>query len=148
MAAVSFPDLKPSARTYSPGRVPLQEFTGQNGAVTAVKFGNRLVDSALSLTFQNITDEEAFDIWTNYSTVNGGVDDRGNWNYIEFPREDAGAMAGIQFQSMRAVTGEYRVNRRYRYAITSHRSLSEADGFPGRCTVTIKLRGYLDGPNN
>ena len=144
MAAKAFPNLTPSARAYKPGFYPIEEFQGQNGAVTAVKFGNRKADSELTLTFQNITDAEAFLIWTNHQEVNGGLDDHGEWNYIEFPASDTGAMAGIQDPSMRAVTAETRLNRRYRYAEPPQ----FVSTFPGRCTVTVVLRGYLDGPNN
>lgn len=144
MTAKTFPDLKPSARSFKPGSYPIEEFQGQNGAVTAVIFGNRKADSELTMTFQNITDEEAFDIFENHQEVNGGLDDDGEWNYIQFPNTDTGAMAGIQDQSMRAVTAETRLNRRYRYAEPPQ----FVSTFPGRCTVTVKLRGYLDGPNN
>jgi hypothetical protein len=144
MAAISFPDLEPSARSYLPGSYPIEQFEGQNGAVTAVRFGNRKKDSQLTLTFQNITDAEAFEIWENHQEVNGGLDSEGDWNYIKFEKADAGAMAGIKSDSMRAVTGEFKVNRRYRYAEPPQ----FVSTFPGRCTVTVVLRGYLDGPLN
>jgi len=144
MAAIRFPDLEPSARSYNPGSFPIEEFQGQNGAVTAVIFANRKKDSELTMTFQNITDEEGFAIWSNHQTVMGGLDDKGDWNYIEFEKADAGAMAGIKHEPMRAVTGEFQVNRRYRYAEPPQ----FVSTFPGRCTVTVKLRGYLDGPLN
>lgn len=144
MAAISFPDLEPSARSYLPGSFPTEQFEGQNGAVTAVRFGNRKKDSQLTLTFQNITDAEAFEIWENHQQVNGGLDSEGDWNYIEFEKADAGAMAGIKSDSMRAVIGEFKVNRRYRYAEPPQ----FVSTFPGRCTVTVVLRGYLDGPLN
>ena len=144
MSAIRFPNLEPSARAYRPGSFPIEEFQGQNGAVTAVLFANRKKDSELTMTFQNITDEEAFSIWSNHQEVMGGLDSNGDWNYIEFDKADTGAMAGIKNQPMRAVTGEFKVNRRYRYA----EEPQFVSTFPGRCTVTIKLRGYLDGPLN
>ena len=52
--------------------------------------------------------------------------------------------AGIIDDSMRAVTTEKRLNRRYRYAEPP----TFVSTFPGRCTVTVSLRGYLDGPLN
>ena len=96
------------------------------------------------MTFQNIADEDAFQIWTNYQDVMGSLDSNGDWNYVEFEKADTGPMAGIKNQSMRAVTGEFRVNRRYRYAEPPQ----FVSTFPGRCTVTVVLRGYLDGPLN
>lgn len=144
MAAVRFPDLQPSSRSFTPGYFPTEEFQAQNGAVTAVRFGNRKADSELSLTFRNISDAEAYAIFDNHQEVNGGLDSNGDWNYIEFEQADAGALAGIKDQSMRAVTGEFKVNRRYRYAEPP----KFVSTFPGRCTVTVKLRGYLDGSLN
>lgn len=141
MSAIRFPDLEPSSRAFSPGSFPIEEFQGQNGAVTAVLFGNRKKDSELTLTFQNITDQEAFAIYLNHQEVMVGLDSNGEWNYVEFERADAGPMAGIKSDAMRAVTGEFKVNRRYRYA----EAPQFVSTFPGRCTVTIKLRGYLDG---
>ena len=96
MSAIRFPNLEPSSRTYRPGSFPIEEFQGQNGAVTAVKFANRKKDSELTMTFQNITDEEAFSIWSNHQEVMDGLDSNGDWNYIEFEKADAGAMAGIK----------------------------------------------------
>lgn len=138
MAKVDFPRLCPSSRSYSPGSFPIEEFQGQNGAVTAVKFGNRLKDSELTMTFNNISDADGFLIWKNHADVMGGLDSNGDWNYIG--AENLGG--GIVDDSMRAVTTEKRLNRRYRYAEPPQ----FVSTFPGRCTVTIKLRGYLDGP--
>lgn len=141
MAAVNFPDLEPSARSYKPGSFPIEQFQGQNGAVTAVKFGNRKADSELTLTFQNITDAQGYEIFENHETVMGGLDSNGDWNYIELPDTDTGAMAGIKDESMRKATAETARVRRYRYA----EAPQFISTFPGRCTVTIKLRGFLDG---
>ena len=150
MAKVDFPRLCPSSRSYSPGSFPIEEFQGQNGAVTAVKFGNRLKDSELTMTFNNISDSDGFLIWKNYADVMGGLDSNGDWNYIGvdfntgLDGTSANFGAGIVDDSMRAVTTEKRLNRRYRYAEPPQ----FVSTFPGRCTVTIKLRGYLDGPLN
>lgn len=146
MAAVNFPNLKPSARSFKPGSFPIEEFQGQNGAVTAVKFGNRKADSELMLTFQNITDAQGYEIFQNHETVMGTVpvvNGKSEWNYIEFPSTDTGAMAGIggAQSPMREATAETSGVRRYRYAEPPQ----FVSTFPGRCTVTIKLRGYLDG---
>jgi hypothetical protein len=150
MAAVRFPNIAPSSRSYNPGSFPIEQFQGQNGAVTAVKFGNRKADSELTMTFQNITDAEAFEIWENHQEVMGGLDSNGDWNYIgvDFDSGLDGTSGnfgvGIANDSMRAVVTEKKLNRRYRYAEPPQ----FVSTFPGRCTVTVKLRGYLDGPLN
>jgi hypothetical protein len=151
MAAIAFPKIAPSARSYNPGSYPIEEFQGQNGAVTAVKFANRKKDSELTMTFQNITDADAFLIWKNHQDVMGGLDSNGDWNYIGVDHDSMldGTIGGnfgvgIADDSMRWVTTEKKLNRRYRYAEPPQ----FVSTFPGRCTVTVKLRGYLDGPLN
>lgn len=70
MAAIAFPDIRPSARTYTPGQFPQTEFRAQNGALSILRYGNRRVDSTLSLEFRNITDDKAALIIQNYEAVN------------------------------------------------------------------------------
>ena len=76
--AIPFPNIKPTAREYSPGEFPQSIFQAQNGASVAIKFGNLRVNSTLKLTFQNISDLEASRIIRNYEQVNGP------WDYIFF----------------------------------------------------------------
>lgn len=69
MPAVAFPDLRPSARTYSPGKYPQQEFVALNGAVTRLLYGTKRSDAELSLDFNALTDSEVVQILTNYENV-------------------------------------------------------------------------------
>lgn len=139
-----FPSLTPSQRVYTPGSFPTNEFEGLNGAVTTVQYGSRTVDSKLQMTFQNITDDEAYAIYDNYYKANGGKDvNSGERDYVLFsPVGDAPALRGIYSEDLRRLMGEHNPAKlRYRYAkppkITST--------FPGRSTVQIELRGYLEG---
>ena len=73
MAAIRFPGgIKPAARRYSPGTFPQTEFRAQNGALTILRYGNRRVDSTLTLEFRNILDSKAALIIQNYEAVNSG----------------------------------------------------------------------------
>ena len=54
-----FPNLKPSSRSYTPGRYPQVEFVAQNGAKSVLRYGNKKVDAKLTLGFTNITDSQA-----------------------------------------------------------------------------------------
>ena len=56
---VDFPNIKPTSRSYTPGRYPQLEFVAQNGAKTVLRYGNKKVDAKLTLEFTNITDSEA-----------------------------------------------------------------------------------------
>lgn len=66
MAARSFPALKPTSRSYSPGALPQTEFKALNGATTVVRFGNRRCDSELRLGFANIPDAGAATVLALY----------------------------------------------------------------------------------
>lgn len=72
MDPVPFPDLVPTARQYKPGAFAEEKFVAQNGAVTRLRFGNRLFNSSLSLTFKNISDDDADLILKNYRQVMSG----------------------------------------------------------------------------
>ena len=139
-----FPDLTPSQRVYTPGTFPANEFQGLNGAVTTIQYGSRTVDSRLQMTFTNITDAQAYEIYDNYYKANGGKDaDTGERDYVLFsPVGDPPALRGIYSEDLRRLMGEHNPAKlRYRYAnppqITSV--------FPGVSTVTVELRGYLEG---
>ena len=69
MAAVAFPSLVPSQRSYDPGSYPETRFEAQNGAVIRLRYGNQRVTSKLSLTFQHISDYSAAQILSNYEQV-------------------------------------------------------------------------------
>ena len=138
-----FPNLQPASRVYTPGIYPTNEFQSLNGSVTTIQYGGRKVDSALKMTFRNITDEQAMEIYQNYEySMNGRDETTGERDYVLLPKE-GGAVAGIKDKTLREIIAERKptVDLRYRYAkppeITST--------FPGRCTVSVELRGYLDG---
>ena len=139
MAAIDFPDIRPSARKFDPGEFPHSLFEGQNGAVTAVYFGNRPVNSTLELTFRNIYDEQAHEIVNHYKRCNR-ADSNGNWNYAKLPKTATGALAGIGNPDLRDTMGEVDDNRRYRY--DSPPKVTSV--FPGYSTVVVKLRGMLE----
>ena len=141
-----FPNIAPTQRTYTPGVFPMREFQGLNGAVTELQYGSKEVDSKLEMTFQNITDDEAMLIFENYLTVsNGRVSRTGEQDYVLLdPPSSHPVLAGIGNEELRDRIAERPLNNaplRYRYAgpptITSV--------FPGRSSVTVELRGYLEG---
>lgn len=141
-----FPDIAPSQRVYTPGTFPANEFQGLNGAVTTLQYGSKEVDSKLEMTFQNITDDEAMLIFENYLRVNNGRDNgTGERDYLLFsPVSGHAALSGIGNAELKARIGEQRFNTaqlRYRYA--SPPTITSV--FPGRSTVQIELRGYLEG---
>jgi len=132
MAAVSFPDLKPSSRRYSPGQYPQTEFQAQNGAKTIVRYGNRRFDSKLELSFANISDADAASILANYEAVNA------DWDYVVFTQSNGAAGAGTSLAAYLRESGGSGLKWRY-------------DGppqvnsvYPGFSTVSCSFVGVLD----
>ena len=134
---VDFPNIKPSSRTYTPGRYPQVEFVAQNGAKTVLRYGNKKVDAKLTLGFTNITDLEANQILNLYEEVNSDYD------FIHFSSNTA--LAGINNSSLSRKFGERDASGntllRYRFdgppTVTSVR--------PGRSNVQCKFVACLDG---
>tara|TARA_Y100000768_G_C23809758_1_gene601201 strand:- start:113 stop:544 length:432 start_codon:yes stop_codon:yes gene_type:complete len=85
---IPFPQVKPSSRSYSPGKYPSTTFESLDGTKTHLRYGNRPVNATLTLGFSNITDDEAGVILANYYDVNS------DWDYVTFKR--GFATAGIE----------------------------------------------------
>ena len=144
--AHEFPNLTPSQRSYTPGTFPQKEFQGLNGAVTVLQYGVQSVDSTLEMTFNNITDAEAYSIFENYESVNSGLDDEGRQDYVLLPRTQEGAMAGVQDQDLLFQMAERGQGPKLRYRYAQPPTITST--FPGRCTVQVSLRGYLEGADS
>ena len=139
---VNFPSIKPTSRTYTPGRYPQVEFVAQNGAKSVLRYGDKKVDAKLTLGFTNITDSQADEILNLYDEVNSDYD------FIHFP--STSALAGIAApptltSTLRDKMGERDTSGntllRYRFdgppTVTSVR--------PGRSNVQCKFVACLDG---
>ena len=132
MSAVSFPNVKPTGRSYSPGEYPQTNFEAQNGAVTVVRFGSRRVNSSLELRFDNITDREASSILANYQAVNGP------WNYVTFTSANGSLAAGSLAAYIQETGGS---GLRWRYEGPP----TVSSKMPGIVSVSCKFVGVLDG---
>jgi hypothetical protein len=133
MAAIAFPALKPSSRSYAPGKYPISEFAALNGAKTRVIYGNRRSDAELSLGFQNITDAQAASVLAHYELITP----TGDWASFSTNDGAAGASAPLA-DYLREVGGS---GLRWRYADAP----SITSVHPGRSTVSVKFVGQLDG---
>ncbi len=132
MAAVSFPALVPSSRSYEPGVFPETQFQAQNGAVVRVRYGNQRAGSRLSLTFANITDTNASLILQNYVDV---MDDD---NYAEFTSSNVAAGAGDSL-----VPWIRETNSLLKWKYASPPSVTSVK--PGLSTVTCAFLGEPEG---
>ena len=133
---ITFPNIKPSSRSYTPGTYPQTEFVAQNGAKTVLRYGNKKVDAKLSLGFINITDAQANEILEKYEEVNSVYD------YVSFGLTNG--LAGINNNNLIFKIDEADPNGvklRYRFdgppTVTSVR--------PGRSNVQCKFVACLDG---
>ena len=130
---VAFPSIAPTGRSYSPGTYPQTEFRAQNGAVTVVRYGNRRVDSELSLEGQNIPAANAALILANSAAVNS------RWDSVTFTTSTGAIGAsGSLANYIREVGGS---GLRWRYAEPP----SVTSTFRGRSTVQCKFIGIMDG---
>jgi len=86
MAAIYFPNIAPSSRSYSPGKYPTTEFESLDGAKTYLRFGNKRTNATLNVAFSGISDAETFSILAAYKDQNEGwTDTESKW--IEFIEE-------------------------------------------------------------
>ena len=132
MAAIAFPNLKPSSRNYSPGKYPMSEFKALNGTTTRMLYGNRRTDAEMSLDFRNITDTQAASILTNYEQVMPSDD------WISFTTSDGAAGASAPLANYLREVGGSGLHWRYAEAPTVE-SVK-----PGLSTVQVRLVGQLD----
>jgi hypothetical protein len=68
---MAFPILAPTARDFSPGDWPVKRFESQSGAEIRILYGSQRVGATLSLSYDNITDTEAQQFLTDYTTQLG-----------------------------------------------------------------------------
>lgn len=129
----SFPSIKPSGRTYSPGTYPQTTFEAQNGAKSVIRYGNKRVNAQLSLSFNNITDAQASDILANYKEVNS------DWDYVVF-NQDSG-LTGIKSTDLANYVNEVSSGLRWRYNAPPQVSSVQ----PGISNVSCSFVGCLDG---
>ena len=135
---INFPAIKPSSRSYTPGRYPQVEFIAQNGAKTVLRYGNKKVDAKLSLSFTNITDLQANEILTLYETVNSVYD------YINFSSQKKNALAGITSSGLRRKVSQQNNNGyKLRYRFDGPPTLTSVK--PGISNVQCKFVACLDG---
>ena len=142
--ARAFPSIKPTSRSYTPGRYPSTDFESLDGTKTHIRFGNKRVNAKLSLGFSNITDSDAGLILSHYDDVMSVYD------YVKFT--NANGSAGIIDPNSghflrkeihnNAGTGETRLGLKWRYdgppQVTSV--------YPGRSNVECKFVACLDSP--
>jgi hypothetical protein len=107
-SAQSFPGIKPSSRSYSPGTYPSTDFESLDGTKTHLRFGNKRVNATLQLGFSNISDSDAALILANYENVNS------DWDYVTF--NSSNGTVGIGNYTLANYVQENTSGLKWRYA--------------------------------
>lgn len=131
---ITFPtSLTPTARSYQPGEFPSTDFESLNGTKTHIRYGNKRVNSTMTLQFSGITDAEAVLILQNYEDVNK------EWNHVVF---ESNAMAGVTNPTFLTFLKESNSGLKWRY--TGPPQVQSV--FPGISNVSCSFVACLDAP--
>ncbi len=130
----SFPSVKPSSRSYSPGEYPQTNFEAQNGAKTIMRYGKNRVNATLTLGFANIADADAALILANYEDVNS------DWDYVTF--SSANGTVGVDSTSLSNYFKESGSGLKWRYSGPP----SVTSTFKGMSNVSCSFVACLDAP--
>ena len=128
--AVEFPEVKPTSRSYRPGKFPQIQFEALNGATTTIRYGQKAFNAELNLTFANISDSKAALIIDNYKRSMATFDN------ITFRPVNALVGLGSALTTQVEESG-----LRWRYAEPPQ----VESVYPGISTVTCTFTAYLDG---
>ena len=130
----AFPDVKPSRRSYTPGRFSYTQFEAQNGAVSLLRYGDRRTNAELNLGFDNINDEYAQAIIDNYDSVMTDTDGE-----VTFSTKSG--LAGLSKGSLRNEVEHGGDNLVWRYAEPPTVQSVQ----PGVSTVSCRFVGIFRG---
>ncbi len=130
----AFPDVKPSRRSYVPGRFSYTQFEAQNGAVSLLRYGDRRTNAELTLGFDNINDEWAQAIIDNYDSVMTDTDGQ-----VTFSTKSG--LAGLSKGSLREEVANGGDNLVWRYAEPPTVQSVQ----PGVSTVSCRFVGIFRG---
>lgn len=68
---VSFPNTKPTSRSFDPGDFPVKTYKAQNGSEVRILYGSNRTNMRLTLTYENITDVNAEAFIAHYNDRQG-----------------------------------------------------------------------------
>lgn len=130
----NFPEIPASSRVYNPGVYPQTVFEAQNGATSVIRYGNRRVNSSLTLGFSSLTDAEVVKILEHYENVNS------DWDHVGFGI-NYDACSGIEDSALKGYVREVSTGLRWRYSSPPEIVAT----FKGRHDVTCEFTAFLDG---
>jgi len=125
----TFPSIRPTGRSYSPGQFPTKVYRGLSGATVKRVFGNRSFGHVIDLQFENISDADTKAILDHYYGQFG--------SYARFALPDA-VFSGMS--TTLKVVVQTPANILWEYAEPPQ----VESVFNGRSTVTVRLIGELN----
>lgn len=128
---MTFPAIKPSARSYSPGALPVRAYRTLGGAVWKRSFSNTRLGQAMSLSFRAIPDSETEQIVAHYEDMGG------TFKRFDLPSElFAGMSSGLANRLKNAPN--------IKWAYSAEPKVESV--FPGFSNVTVDLIGEVEYP--
>ena len=70
---MTYPAITPSSRQFKAPQFPVTSVVSQSGATTRRLWGSRPVQAELSMTYRNITDDQAAEIVGHYNDCKGPI---------------------------------------------------------------------------
>ena len=141
---VLFPDVKPSSRSFSPGKYPSTEFESLDGTKTHIRYGNKRANATLTLGFSNISDGTAGLILAHYDDV------MAEYKFVKFTSDNG--TAGIVdpnsghflTKEIAGISGTGETIRGLKWRYSSPPTVTST--FKGRSNVSCSFVGCLDSP--
>jgi hypothetical protein len=90
---VAFPEIVPTGRSIKPGTYAMQSFRAMSGAETRILYGDKIIGTELTLTYNNLPDSKAAQFMDHY------IDMKGTFDSFNFSVLDTKAKAGWQENS-------------------------------------------------
>jgi hypothetical protein len=121
---MTFPAIKPSSRSFSPGQLPIRSYRTLSGAIWKRSFSNTRSGHAMSLEFKNIPDATADQILAHFESVGG-----------PFYRFNLPAELFVGMSS--SLTSRMQAPANVQWAYSSEPKVQSV--YPGYCTVSVEL---------
>lgn len=129
---MTFPTIAPTSRSFGGGDFPIKTFTSNSGKQLRILYGNRRSNRTIELTYENVTDDQAYEFIDDYDQQTG------TFQQINFTQAQEDAIfSGWTAAQRQQILGRPEIQWRYAEApqITAVRR--------GRSTVTVRLVGVV-----
>lgn len=132
-----FPSLVPTGRAFTPGDYPVKRVGMLDGFETRLIYGNKQFAAELTLTYQNVSDEDALKFWDHFHQV------KGTFGRFTLGGVGVGAKAGIADDLATVLPfGDTADKNGYGYWTYAEKPVITSV-YPGVSNVSVKLVGVI-----